>query len=56
MRKYEVTTERITLKGRDRRTRLVDAEAFTQSKSTATFVANGRPVAAVKHVVRVCWA
>jgi hypothetical protein len=52
--KYEVTTRRSAF-GR-KRNQLVEAEAFTQDKGTATFTdREGRQVITVKRVVRVCW-
>ena len=54
--KYEVTTTRLTRKGRIRRTRVVVAERFTQTKSTARFFdQRGGTVARIKHVIRICW-
>jgi hypothetical protein len=54
--RYEVTTLRLTPRGRIRSTRLVEAQNFTQVKGTALFTDDrGRPVAKIKHVVRICW-
>jgi hypothetical protein len=56
MPRYEVTTARLTPKGRVRRTEVVEAKSFTQDKRTAKFVGDqGEPIATVKHVVQVCW-
>lgn len=53
---YEVTTAHLTPKGRVKRTRIVDAESFTQERGTARFTDDqGRTVATVKRVVRICW-
>jgi hypothetical protein len=54
--RYEVTTAHLTPKGRVKRTRIVDADSFTQDKGTATFTDDrGRTVATIKRVVRICW-
>jgi hypothetical protein len=54
--KYEVTTARLTAKGRVKRTQAVEADGFRQERGTATFTdERGRAVAKIKHVVRVCW-
>jgi hypothetical protein len=40
-----------------KRTQVVEAESFKQNKGTATFMDDqGRPVATMKRVVRVCWS
>jgi hypothetical protein len=55
--RYEVTTERLTPKGRVERTEVVEAIAFTQERRTATFTdVSGKTVATVKRVRRVCWS
>jgi hypothetical protein len=57
MAKYEVTMARLSLTGRVKRTQVVEAKSFVQNGGTATFVdGQGRPVATIKHVVRVCWS
>jgi hypothetical protein len=54
--RYEVTTARLTPKGRVKRTYVVEADSFTQDKGTAKFTDDlERTVATIKHVVRVCW-
>jgi hypothetical protein len=54
---YEVTTARLTPKGRVRQTQVIEAKNFRQDKRRATFTDDrGEPVATVKHVVRVCWS
>jgi hypothetical protein len=54
--RYEVTTARLTPKGRVKRTQVVEADSFTQDKGTAKFTDDrGRTVATIKRVVRVCW-
>jgi hypothetical protein len=53
---YEVTTAHLTPKGRVTRIRIVDAVDFTQNKGTARFTDDqGRTVATVRRVVRICW-
>ena len=57
MAKYEVTIARLSPTGRVKRTQVVEAKSFKQNKGTATFLdEQGRPVATIKHVVRVCWS
>lgn len=57
MLKYEVTTARLSPTGRVKQTQVVEADSFKQNKGTATFTdEQGRPVATIKHVVRVCWS
>jgi hypothetical protein len=57
VKRYEVTTARLTPRGRIRRTRAIEAEDYRQNRGTAVFTDHhGQPVAKIKHVVRICWA